>query len=287
MAETRTEFVDGRAVLIVEEEDGDLRNYLTEGQEIETLDEEARQEKIKELCGLPEETQEAGEEETGQEAALQDQEPGERPVREPGTPLTAQDGAAILQDTMESRNAESARANTDVVLAMMVAGKAMEEAQADAPSYVVHGARAACSLGSREARLTVPLDHGTCLRERPQMTDQDFTALENVKSFGNCFSVENPNMEQAAVDATNAYNAQKAQSRPGAVKSWFGVKKVDAVSEELQKGCVCACTPEFLSPWTQGHEKNEIDGQKALLRNGVLVCQYGGIVRMISDGQEE
>ncbi len=45
------------------------------------------------------------------------------------------------------------------------------------------------------------------------MLAEDSLALSNIMCFGNCFfSVENPNMEQAAIDATNQYNEKKSKT---------------------------------------------------------------------------
>ena len=149
------------------------------------------------------------------------------------------------EDTQNRQNQISeragSRANSDVALAMQIADKVAADAAPDRPCYVVHGAKLLCSMGSREARLVVPMDHGILLKNHPQMTADDSISLTNVMCFGNCFSTDNPAMEQAAIDATNQYNQEKSQSFWGKVKSFFGVKPkvVDSASTELQALCIC------------------------------------------------
>ena len=178
-----------------------------------------------------------------------------------------------------------------MALAMQIADKVAADAAPDRPCYVVHGAKLLCSMGSREARLVVPMDHGILLKNHPQMTADDSISLTNVMCFGNCFSTDNPAMEQAAIDATNQYNQEKSQSFWGKVKSFFGVKPkvVDSASTELQALCICECRPCIPadSIWEESNEKSLIKGSKTLIQPAVLVCQYGGVIRIIDNGQDE
>lgn len=273
MANTRKVTVDDREITIVEDTNEELHNFLDEAQSIENLSKDEQEEAINAIFG------------TGNEGTEQEQ-PDEQ-QEEPLLPAEFETAKETLDQTLTSRSTNSQRANTDVVLAIMIANQVATETAAN-PCYVVHGARLICSMGSREARLVVPLDHGTNLKEKPQMVDQDYASLENVKCFGNCLSTKNPNMEQAAIDATNQYNVEKSQTTWGKIKAFFGVKpkKVDSVSEELKAACICECIPEFVNPWIDGTEKNEVDDKKALIQTCTLVCQYGGIIRIIDNGQD-
>lgn len=267
MAKIRVETVNGQEITIVEDTKEDLRNFLDEGQKMDQLKGQEKEAAIQKLTG-------GG-----------------------GGDLSKKEGEAVgpptrsekeFSDAIENRQGNSQRANSDVVLAMMISNQASAEAVAEGACYVVHGARMICSMGSREARLVVPMDHGTCLKNKPQMVDQDYKAIENIKCFGNCFSVKNPHMQQAAVDMTNQYNQKKSESGWGKVKGWFGVKpkKVEAVSDELAAACICECIPVFVNSWTDSGKKPLVDGKKALTQTDTLICEYGGIVRIIDNGQD-
>lgn len=264
MAQTRKEVVDGVEVTIVEDSREDLNDFLGMAQNIEDSEGEEQQEKINEIFGNPKDQPKLTEEEKKEQEAANKR----------------------RNDEINSRVATS-RANSDVAMAMQISDQIAAQSAADTPCYVVHGAKIVCSMGSREARLVVPLDHGVLLGDKPQMVDEDSQALANVMCFGNCFSVDNPMMEQAAIEATNEYNEKKSQTTWGRIKAKFGVKpkKADSVSEELKEACICECIPELISMWTDGNDKSRIDSSKTLIQPGALACKYGGIIRIIDNGQ--
>lgn len=264
MEENKNEIIDGEQVKIVEDTREDLKDFLSQAQEIDNLERVEREEKINEVFGAADEKEDKPELTTEQQKAFDNRE------------------------KQMSDKVEASRANSDVVLAMMLADKAAASVPNN-PCYVVHGAKIICSMGSREARLVVPMDHGTLLTDSPQMIVDDFVSLKNIKCFGNCFSPENPNMEQAAIEATNQYNVEKSQTVWGRIKGFFGVKPkaVDSVSEELQAACICECIPQINKAWEDGNEKCKVDGKKTLIQTCILVCKYGGVIRIIDNGQEQ
>lgn len=271
MGNTRTEMVDGRKITIVEDTREDLQDFLGTAQEIERLDEEEQKKRIEEIFGEQEEQDSDKKDEKDQEEEL----PEEVQKR---------------KDEIEDR--QKSRANADVALAMQIVDQVAAESAAEAsenPCFVVHGAKIICSQGSREARFVTPMDHGVLLGQRPQMVAGDCASLSNVMCFGNCFSIENPNMEQAAVDATNKYNEKSFQGFWGKVKSFFGLKPkvVTQTSKELQQLCICECEPCFSEEafWEEKNEKSLILGKETLLQPATLVCQYGGIIHIIDNGQ--
>ena len=268
MGNSRTETVNGQDITIFEGSREDLQDFLGMAQEIESLGEEDQKKRIEEIFGEQKE-----------------QEEGEEKEEEEDLPAEVQQ----RKDEIESR--QSSRANTDVALAMQIADQVAADSMPDSPCYVVHGAKALCSQGSREARLVVPLDHGVILNKRPQLTAEDKASLINVMCFGNCFSVDNPKMAQAAIDATNAYNQRKAQGFWGKVKSFFGIKpkEVTSVSKELQQLCICECEPCITedSFWEEGNDRSQIMKKKTLLQTATLVCKYGGVIRITNNGQNE
>lgn len=264
MGNIGTEMADENEITIIEDTREDLQDFLGMAQEIERMDEEEQKERIKEIFGEQEEESDEEEQEELTEAAQ------------------------ARKDEIEGR--QGSRANVDVALAMQIADKVASEA-ANNPCYVVHGAKVLCSMGSREARLVTPMDHGVLLANTPQLVADDSVSLANVMCFGNCFSVENPKMAQAAVDATNQYNQKKAEGLWGTIKSWFGIKPkvVTQVSKELQQLCICECEPFFTEGalWEEGYEGCQIMDQETLLQPATLVCEYGGVIRIVDNGQNE
>ncbi len=267
MARTRTEIVEGAEITVVEDTREDLQDFLGTAQEIESLEGEEQKKKLEEIFGEEEE---------------EDQDKKKKGKQ-------TEEAEKHQEEEIDPR--QSSRANTDVVLAMQIADQVAAEAAAETPCYVVHGAKILCSMGSREARLVVPLDHGLLLEKKPQMTIDDRKSLTNIMCFGNCFSADNPRMEQAAVDATNKYNQEKSQTFWGKVKSFFTgpPKTVDSVSRELQELCICECEPCFSEEavWEEGNEKSQLRGEATLIQPDTIVCRYGGVIRIIDNGQNE
>lgn len=257
---------DGNEITIVEDTREDLQDFLGMAQEIERLGEEEQKERLEEIFGEQEET-DSGEEEQEE--------------------LSPE--AQARKDEIEGR--QSSRANVDVALSMQIADQVAAKAAEQFPCYVVHGAKVLCSMGSREARLVTPMDHGVLLGNTPQLIANDSASLTNVMCFGNCYSVENPKMAQAAVDATNQYNQRKAQGFWGRLKARFGIKPkvVTEVSEELQQLCICECEPLFAEGalWEEEYERCQILDQKTLLQPATLVCEHGGVIRIADNGQKE
>ena len=275
----------------------DLQDFLGMAQEIESLEGEEQEEKIEEIFGSQEKQKGEQREDKGKhqrkekkdQRETQDKHQGKKEKK--GQREEQEDGQRhrrpIRQEVIQAR--QGSRANTDVILAMQISDQVAADAAAQKPCYVVHGAKALCSMGSREARRVVPMDHGLMLRKKPQLAVDDSGALTNIMCFGNCFSTENPEMEQAAIDATNRYNEEKSQNLWGWIKSIFGVKPktVDSASKELQELCICKCEPCFSegAVWEEGNEKSIVTGRKTLIQSDTIVCKYGGIIRIIDNGQ--
>ena len=195
-----------------------------------------------------------------------------------------------------ARGAGENRANHDVAMAMMIADEkqaqidALNEMSGDSPIYVVHGARMICSMGSREARLVLPMDHGVYLRSHPQMTADDCAALTNIQCFGTCFSTENPKMKEAAIKAVESYNEENP-SFWDTVKGWFGIqpkeKKIDP-SKEMLAQCICECVPKITAQyWDEKNENTRVDGKPTLTQKGVAACSWGGVIKIYVNGQDE
>ncbi len=258
------EIVDGKVIITVEDTREELQDFLGEAQEIEGMEEEEQKERLEEIFGAE-----------GEDDAEQEEEELPEEVQR-------------RKDEILAR--QSSRANSDVALAMQISDQVAAESEAENPCYVVHGAKILCSQGSREARLVMPMDHGVLLNKHPQMTADDSASLTNVMCFGNCFSAENPNMEQAAVDATNQYNQKEPKGLLAKIMRRVGLTKskvVASASKELQQLCICECKPCFSEEafWEEGNEKSLVMGKKTLIQPATLVCQYGGVIRIVDNGQ--
>ncbi|MDM8295768.1 DUF4280 domain-containing protein [Enterocloster aldenensis] len=223
-----------------------------------------------------------------------------------GPPTREQDFANRVEQKKEENATEERagmiaargenRANQDVARAMMIADEkqaqidTLNEMSGDSPIYVVHGARMICSMGSREARLVLPMDHGVYLRSHPQMTADDCAELTNIQCFGNCFSMENPKMKEAAIKAVESYNEENP-SFWDTVKGWFGIqpkeKEIDP-SEEMLAQCICECVPKITAQyWDEINENTRVDGKPTLTQKGVAACSYGGVIKIYVNGQDE
>lgn len=266
--------MDDAQVTIVEDTRESLKDFLDMAQEVESLDGEEQQKKLEEIFGS------ADKENEGKETDKEEEEEEAEEAK----------SAEELEREEQIKDRQESRANSDVAMAMMIADQVAAESMPETPCYVVHGAKLLCSMGSREARLVLPMDHGIVLNKHPQMTADDCASLTNVMCFGNCFSAENPAMEQAAIDATNQYNS-KTEGFWAKVKSFFGVKPstVDSASEELRQQCICECTPCILTDaiWEESNDKSLINNKKTLIQTAILVCDYGGVIRIIDNGQNE
>lgn len=268
MEETTTKTANGQNITVIEDTREEITDFLDMAQEIESLEEEEQQKKLEEIFG-PQEEQEDSEEENSEEEQKEEE---------------------LTEEEEKLKSRQTSRANSDVVLAMQISEQMAAESMVENPCYVVHGAKMICSMGSREARLVLPLDHGVFLKDKPQMLATDYEALTNVMCFGNCFSTENPDMEQAAIKATNQYNETRRKGLFETIKGWFGVKpkEVTSVSEELKALCICECKPKFPQvDWTEGNEKSQIEEKNTLIQSGVLVCDYGGIIKIVNNGQTD
>ena len=117
-----------------------------------------------------------------------------------------------------------------------------------ADSYVCSGATMWCSCGTGPAKLTVLPSRTVFLAGQPMANITDHITQQNIAPFCLCTTCSNP-----AVSA--------AQGTPQ------------------------ACIPVTLNPWENGKDDYLIKGQPALLKSSICRCQYGGIIRIIDDGQ--
>ncbi|WCN36415.1 DNA/RNA non-specific endonuclease [Aneurinibacillus uraniidurans] len=117
-------------------------------------------------------------------------------------------------------------------------------------SYVVVGATIRCSgCGGGTQKLELPVSHGVCVKDKPQMNIQDYKVGENIKPFKFCTSSSNPKV-------------QAAELRP------------------------VTCTPVIEKPWINGRDDKEVEGSPALSIKSTVICSNGGTISIENDGQE-
>lgn len=174
-------------------------------------------------------------------------------------------------------------------------------------SYVVHGAEAFCPCGSRSGRLTIPTCHGTYMHDMPIMTVYDSEADKNVKCFGFCNSIANPDrlkeveavMKKVEEDKNLLDGLMDGLSFLGnAIASAFGFgdepdpdDPYHGYGEDVYKSVLVCCEPMFatMRTWDGGTDKLRINGANALNSTCTLVClkdAENGLIQIMNDGQE-
>ncbi len=138
-----------------------------------------------------------------------------------------------------------------------------ENAQADSSdasefgesdSYVCSGATMRCSFGDKSARLTVYPDRTVFLTGQPMANISDHTSLYNIAPFGKCHTTRYP-----ATGAATAAAHGRLTPMP--------------------------CVPGTMSDWRNGKNDYIIKDSPALLKSSYCKCCYGGIIRIVKDGQ--
>lgn len=174
-------------------------------------------------------------------------------------------------------------------------------------SYVVHGAQAYCPMGSRPGRLTVPYCHGTYMHDMPIMTVSDAVKQTNVKCFGFCNSIYNPDRLEVVKKVMD--DVEKAKGilnhimdgisfLGNAIASAFGFSDepdpndpYHGYSEDVYKSVMVQCNPKLavLEKWAEGNDRLKINGENALNSRCTLVCLNDcdqGLIQIMDDGQE-
>lgn len=135
-----------------------------------------------------------------------------------------------------------------------------QEGSSDAPeygksdSYVCSGATMRCSFGDKSARLTVYPDRTVFLTGQPMANISDHTSLYNIAPFGKCHTTRYP-----ATGAATAAAHGRLTPMP--------------------------CVPGTMTNWRNGKNDYIIKGSPALLKSSYCKCCYGGIIRIVKDGQ--
>lgn len=128
----------------------------------------------------------------------------------------------------------------------------------DGPKYIVRGAKMRCDKGSHPRKLNLPVSHGSYVNGKPVLNEADSKANENIAYFGICSSGANPNNEIINLVAESG----------GTISG----KK---------------CCPNILANWSTTKEETKVEGKAALTTKSQLICAFDGVIKFISDGQQD
>ncbi len=167
----------------------------------------------------------------------------------------------------------------------------LRESRDTATDYVVHGARIECSCAVRDSCLGLDTTHGVFTRLIPQLTVKDAIPGVNLITFGNCTSMENPKVKEAAQKTLD--DAQKKiEDNKGLgdkIVDRF-VKKEEVTDLKSMEGQVlgeCIMTFPAGSVWLKGRDGVTVNDEAPLLRRCELTCIYGGRITILFSGQPE
>ena len=118
---------------------------------------------------------------------------------------------------------------------------------------VCGGAEVRCSMGLAISKLNITPDKNV-LAGFPVACMQDNVVGKNILPFGMCTSLQNPQVAQATAAASGVLTPQP-------------------------------CQPVIAAPWSVPANKVFIGTVPAITQNSFLSCSYGGIIKLISPGQ--
>lgn len=200
----------------------------------------------------------------------------------------------------------------DVAIEQNGTVEASEENVEKSYSYVLHGAQAYCSYGSRLARLTIPTCHGTYMHDMPVMTIEDSEAQTNVKAFGFCSALDNPDRLEEVRKVMDIVEADK-NLLDGIMDGISGVKKAvtsigkkvasvfgyeedttedpyHGYGKDVYENVTVPCKPQFAigDVWMDSSDRLKINGVNALTSQCKLQCIKAreSIIQLADDGQE-
>lgn len=121
-------------------------------------------------------------------------------------------------------------------------------------SYVTSKATLKCSCGDRMAKLTVYPDRTIELTVKPMANISDHISMYNISSFGRCHTTKYP-----PTGAATSANHGHLTPMP--------------------------CVPGTITDWINGKDDYFLRGKPALLKSSYCRCRWGGIIRIVADGQ--
>jgi hypothetical protein len=123
------------------------------------------------------------------------------------------------------------------------------------PLQVVNGAQLMCSSGSSPSTLTVLPVNRTHIADQPEATIQDYVPMVNIKPFGMCLTLLNPQVAMATTAAQGVLTPQP-------------------------------CIPLTVTPWAPGAPFVTIANQPALDNLSTCNCVWGGVITIVNPGQQ-
>lgn len=122
------------------------------------------------------------------------------------------------------------------------------------PIQVVMGASMQCSFGAAPSSLVVLPVSRTNASNVPAANIMDNAPIVNVPPFGMCSSPSNPTVASATAAALGVLTPMP-------------------------------CVPVTTAPWAPGAPTVMIGNQPALDNNCKLMCNWGGVIQIVSPGQ--
>ena len=120
--------------------------------------------------------------------------------------------------------------------------------------HVVNGAVLQCSFGAAPSTLAVLPMNRMLSSNQPAATILDHLPMVNILPFGMCACPANPQVIAATTAASGVFTPQP-------------------------------CIPMTYAPWTPGSPTVLLGNQPALNQLSQCMCQWGGIIAVISPGQ--
>lgn len=122
------------------------------------------------------------------------------------------------------------------------------------PIQVVMGASMQCSFGAAPSSLVVLPVSRTNASNVPAANIMDNAPIVNIPPFGMCSSLSNPTVASATTAALGVLTPMP-------------------------------CVPVTTAPWAPGAPTVMIGNQPALDNNCKLMCNWGGVIQIVSPGQ--
>jgi hypothetical protein len=120
---------------------------------------------------------------------------------------------------------------------------------------VVNGAQMQCIFCTMPSALVATPENRTNAGRPPAATIMDNVPMRNVMPFGMCTTLSNPQVAAATAAAQGVLTPQP-------------------------------CIPVTTAPWKLGSATVMVGGRPALDSNCRLTCQWGGVISVVSAGQQ-
>lgn len=193
---------------------------------------------------------------------------------------SAKEEAAQAEGDLE-KSAEDARV---AIEKLEKKKKDIETARPTDMSYVVYMAQISCEFGMRPSVIILPETHGIFVRGIPQMTVKDAMVNSNIINFGGCKSLENPFTMEAHNEALKKVK-ENYTTLDTVIDYFMGDKGDNRLMTEYYGKCdLKLCMG---ASWTPEKENVSLNGEAPLQRRGELFCNYGGMIKLETNGQPE